>query len=117
MATVQPFSGSERRARDRSAGIQLRRRRKEPAPVAEDRRSTRGDGFDIAAALELHLDQIKNRRGMIALLESWLNEAKQAAERDDNYVSAVEHAIEVVTAAPNLLTAIAVLQRSPDYEA
>ena len=116
MATVQPFSGHERRVRDRSGGIQLRRRQKRAEALAEERRSNRGDGFDIAAALELHLDEIKTRRGMITLLESWLNEAKQAADRDDSYVSAVEHAIEVVTAAPDLLTAIAVLQRSPDYE-
>ena len=115
MATAEPLSGPERRTRDRSAGIQLRRRRKEGVDEAGDRRKSR-NGFDIAAALELHLDQITNRRGMIALLESWLQEARQTdpAERDENYVRAVEYAKEVMTASPDPLTAIAVLQRSSD---
>ena len=115
MPTAQQYSGGERRARDRSDGIQLRRRQKlGVVDKADDRRRARDD-FDIAAALELHLDQITNRRGMIALLESWLQEAKQAdpAMRDQDYVRAVEHAIEVMTAATDPLTAIAVLQRSP----
>jgi hypothetical protein len=51
---------------------------------------------------------------MIALLESWLQEAKSvdAAQRDENYVRAVEHAIQVMTAATDPISAIAVLQRS-----
>ena len=115
MATAESPSGPERRARDRSAGIQLRRRQQQGVDKAEDRRRSR-NGFDIAAALELHLDQVSNRRGMIALLESWLQEAKQSdpAQRDESYVRAVEYAIEVMSAAPDPVTGIAVLQRASD---
>ena len=50
---------------------------------------------------------------MLSLLESWLAEAEnpQAAEHDDAYARAVEHAIGVMKASPDVLTAIAVLQR------
>ena len=113
MATAEPHTGQDRRSRDRSAGIKLRRRQNQLAEKADDRRRGSQKGFDIAAALELHLDQVKTRRGMIALLESWLQEAEHSlTERDENYVRAVEHAIEVMTAAPDPLSAIAVLQRS-----
>ena len=114
MTIAQTYTGQERRARDRAAGIQLRRRAKKPLPdKASDRRKTQ-DGFDIAAALELHLDQVTTRRGMIALLESWLQEAKDSnqAEHDESYMRALMHAREVMTTAPDPLTAIAVLQRS-----
>jgi hypothetical protein len=111
---AEPYSGQERRARDRSAGIQLRRRQKQPVEKTQDRRRGTDDGFDIAGALELHLDEVKTRRGMIALLESWLREADESAERDENYVRAVERAIAAMTAAPDPLTAIAVLQRSAE---
>ena len=113
MATVQPFSGNERRVRDRSAGIQLRRRQKRAEALAEDRRSNRGDGFDIAAALELHLDQCTTRRAMLTLLESWMAEANSVTgeERDEDYVRAIGRAIEVMKSAPDPLAAIAILQR------
>jgi hypothetical protein len=113
---AEPYSGQERRARDRSAGIQLRRRQKQPVEKTRERRRATDDGFDIAGALELHLDEIKTRRGMIALLESWLREAAATApaERDESYVRAVERAIAAMTAAPDPLTAIAVLQRSSE---
>ena len=112
MATAEPYSGQERRRRDRSAGIKLRRRQNALADKAEDRRRSSQNAFDIAAALELHLEQVTNRRGMIALLESWLGEAAASKERDKNYERAVKHAIEVMAAAPDSLSAIAVLQRS-----
>ena len=115
MTTAEPYSGQERRARDRSAGIRLRRRQKQPVEKTRDRRRGSDNGFDIAGALELHLDEVKTRRGMISLLESWLREAEEStAERDANYVRAVERAIAAMTAAPDPLTAIAVLQRSSE---
>jgi hypothetical protein len=116
MTTAESYSGQERRARDRSAGIQLRRRQKQPVAKTEDRRRGGNNGFDIAGALELHLDQITTRRKMIALLESWLHDARQTdpTERDESYVRAVENAIAVTTASPDPLTAIAMLQRSSD---
>jgi hypothetical protein len=116
MTTAEPYSGQERRVHDRSAGIQLRRRQKQPVEKTRDRRRGSDNGFDIAGALELHLDQVKTRRGMIALLESWLREAAESApaERDENYVRAIERAIAAMTAAPDPLTAIAVLQRSAE---
>ena len=103
-------TGQERRARDRSQGIQLRRRHREPVEV--DKRRQRED-FDIAAALEMYLDQVTTRRAMIELLEAWLNETRTGdrPEHDDDYKHAVEHAIEVMKAAPDVLSAIAVLQR------
>ena len=113
MATAEPHTGQERRSRDRSAGIKLRRRQDQLADKAGDRRRRSHDGFDIAAALELHLDLVTTRRGMITLLESWLHEGRQSpTERDESYVRAVERAIEVMSAAPDPVSAIAVLQRS-----
>jgi hypothetical protein len=116
MTTAEPYSGQERRAHDRSAGIRLRRRQKQPVDKTRDRRRGSDNGFDIAGALELHLDQVKTRRGMISLLESWLREAGDSApaERDASYVRAVERAIAAMKAAPDALTAIAVLQRSSE---
>ena len=108
MSDLHP--GQERRARDRSHGIQLRRR--QHAPVEADQRRGRED-FDIAGALEMYLDQITTRRGMIQLLESWVNENKDGngQEHDDGYKQAVERAIEVMQSSPDVLTALAVLQR------
>ena len=113
MTVSATYSGQERRRLDRSAGIQLRRRQKPPVDKADDRRRKSDNGFDIASALELHLDEAPTRRGMITLLETWLQEAKASqAERDENYVKAIADAITVMTAAPDPLTAIARLQRS-----
>ena len=114
MADTATYSGEERRLRDRARGIVLRRRRAEPREGAEERRRVPvQNGFDIASALELHLDQCSTRRAMLALLESWLAEANnpQAAEHDDGYARAVENAIGVMKASPDVVTAIAVLQR------
>jgi hypothetical protein len=113
MAMAHHYPGQERRARDRSAGIQLRRRQNKSVDKPDARKRSSENGFDIASALELHLDQITTRRGMIALLESWLLEARQSEppERDEKYVAAVEHAIQVMTAASDPIAAIAVLQR------
>ena len=114
VAQTATYTGEERRLRDRARGIVLRRRRSEPREGAEERRRAPAhDGFDIASALELHLDQCGTRRAMLALLESWLAEAQnpEAAERDEGYRLAVEHAISVMKASPDVTTAIAVLQR------
>jgi hypothetical protein len=114
MTTAESYKGDDRRARDRSAGILLRRRQNRRAEIAEERRRRANGGYDIAAALELHLDDVTTRRGMIALLQSWLHEAQraEAAERDDGYVRALEHAILVMSKAPDPETGIAVLQRA-----
>lgn len=118
MAQTATYTGDERRQRDRTRGIVLRRRRSEPREGAEERRRTppASNGFDIASALELHLDQCSTRRAMLGLLESWLAEAQNpaAAERDDGYRRAVEHAISVMKGSPDVTTAIAVLQRRPE---
>lgn len=114
MSTAQTDTTQERRARDRSLGILLRRRQNRLAEIAEERRRKTRSGFDIAAALELHLDQVTTRRGMIALLESWLNESTQGEDRDEDYVQAIERAIRVIKTAPDLQTGIAMLQRASD---
>lgn len=105
------YKGPERRAHDRSQGIQLRRRRQEWVGV-ERRRSNLG-GFDIAAVLEMHLDQCRTRRAMLELLGGWLAEARNSSQdsQDPNYIRAVEHSIEVMKSAPDVESAIAVLQR------
>ena len=117
MAETAPFSGEDRRLRDRTRGIVLRRRRNELREGAvERRREAVNDGFDIASALEMHLDEHKSRRAMLTLLESWLKEAQnpEAAERDEGYSRAVEHAIAVMKTSPDVPSAIAVLQRAPE---
>jgi hypothetical protein len=88
-------------------------RRRENRPVAVERRRSTEEGFDIGAALELHLDQCKTRRSMINLLEQWLTEARDRdpATQDADYIGAVEHAIEVMKKAPDIETAIVWLQR------
>ena len=117
MAENASYSGDERRLRDRARGIVLRRRRSEAREGGEERRREAvQNGFDIASALELHLDQCSTRRAMLSLLESWLAEGQgaDAADRDDGYRRAVENAIGVMKASPDVLTAIAVLQRRSD---
>ena len=119
MAELETYSGEERRTRDRSRGIVLRRRQRDRLPegVPERRRAPPvNNGFDIASALELHLDQCTTRRSMLGLLEKWLIESKnpEAAERDEAYCQAVESAIEVMKSAPDVNTAIAILQRAPE---
>src|SRR5688572_28653908 len=115
MTIADTYSGQERRKRDRSVGIQLRRRQKQSVDKASDRRSSSDNGFDIAGALELHLDDVPTRRGMITLLETWLQVANDSlSERDENYVRAVTHAIAVMTAAPDPLVGIARLQRTEE---
>ena len=115
MVDTESFGGDERRSRDRSRGIVLRRRRNElPEGQSERRRAPVQNGFDIASALEMVLDENKSRRAMLNLLESWLAESRNAAERDEGYIEAVEYAIDVMKSAPDVLTAIAVLQRAPE---
>ena len=101
----------ERRSRDRSQGIVLRRRLKRLVDAKQERRRGEQSGFDIAAALELHLDQCTTRRAMLTLLESWLAEANAGAERDEDYIRAIERAMDVMKSAPDPLSAIAILQR------
>lgn len=120
MAELETYGGEERRIRDRSRGIVLRRRQRRdqlPEGTVERRRAPPvNNGFDIASALELHLDQCTTRRSMLGLLEKWLIESKnpQAAERDEAYCEAVQSAIEVMKTSPDVLTAIAILQRAPE---
>jgi hypothetical protein len=105
------YAGPERRVRDRSEGFPLRRRRQEW--VEHERRRTNLGGFDIAAVLEMHLDQCKTRRAMLELLDGWLSEARGGPQetQDSNYIYAVERSIEVMKGAPDVETAIAILQR------
>ena len=118
MAQLETYQGNERRTRDRSRGIVLRRRRSQPVDPAQERRRTpvQQNGFDIAAALELHLDQCSTRRAMLTLLESWLREANEAGdgERDEGYIRAVQNATEVIKNSPDVQTGIAILQRRPE---
>lgn len=106
----ETYTGPERRGRDRSQGIQLRRRQQ--VPVENDRRRDLR-GFDIAGMLEMHLDQCKTRRAMLTLLEGWLTEARGAAPetRDADYITAIERSIDAMKTAPDLETAICMLQR------
>ena len=101
----------ERRTRDRSKGIALRRRLQQQVE-AERRRSRQGTA-EIAAALELHLDQFKTRRAMAGLLEQWLTESRNAelAEQDLEYIKALERSIEIMKAAPDVETGIAMMHR------
>ena len=105
------YSGPERRTRDRSLGLFLRRRQQKA--VEQERRQNSRPEFDIAAALEMHLDQYKTRHAMMRLLDTWLKEARSGdeASQDAAYISAVERAIEVMKAEADVETAIAVLQR------
>ena len=111
MPLTVPYRGPERRIRDRSQGFQLRRRDNQAVDV--ERRRIVDNGFDIASALEMHLDQCTTRRAMIGLLESWLTEANnaEAPARDEGYIGAVTQAIEVMKSAPDVPSGIAVLQR------
>ena len=112
MTSAQTYSGQDRRGHNRSDGPRLRRRQNLLPENAADKRRSRHSGFDIAAALEMYLDQITTRRGMIRLLQSWLHETASETGRDEDYVRAVERAIEVMTSESDPLTAIAMLQRS-----
>ena len=113
MAATETYSGEDRRARDRAEGIILRRRQQEPVPIDRRRSVQNNDAFDIAAALELVLDECPTRRSMLALLDTWLKEANNSApeERDESYIRAVEHATQVMKTSPDVLTGIAILQR------
>ena len=89
-------------------------RRRENRAVEFDRRRGGGsESFDIGAALELHLDQCKTRRSMIKLLEEWLAESRNRDPDTQNpeYAAAVERAIEVMKNAPDIETAVIMLQR------
>jgi hypothetical protein len=98
-------------AGDAAEGTPLRRR--ENRPVEVDRRRSNRSGFDIGAALELHLDQYKTRRSMVNLLQQWLTEARGRDQdgQDAEYIAAVERAIDVMGKAPDLETAIIMLQQ------
>ena len=111
MVETPPFPGPDRRTRDRSKGLLLRRRQKKAVEVE---RRQGGEGTSgIAAALELHLDQCKTRRALVDLLELWLTEARSAEQssQDPDYTSAVERSIEIMKGAPDVETGMAMLQR------
>ena len=103
---------TERRTRDRSQGIILRRRQKQPVDV--DRRGPVVEGTpEIAEALEMCLDDHPTRRALLTLLETWLGETRNAAPeaQDAAYARALERSLEVVRGAPDVETGIAMLQR------
>jgi hypothetical protein len=111
---AEPPSTPERRARDRSQGILLRRRHEQRHTRADRRRSALA-GFDVAAALELQLDRFPTRRAMLVLLESWLYCANPCgrSDREDSYTRSISQAIGVMATAPDPVTATAMLQRRP----
>jgi hypothetical protein len=104
----------ERRARDRSQGILLRRRHEQRHTRAERRCGALAD-FDVAVALELQLDRFPTRKAMLVLLESWLYCANPSgrSEHEDSYARSISQAISVMATAPDPVTAIAMLQRRP----
>ena len=110
MAETEPNGGPDENADVPGDRTPLRRR--ENRPVEFERRR-RPSNFDIGALLEMHLDQCKTRRAMIHLLEVWLTEAtgRDEASQDADYTEAVQRAIEVMRAAPDVETAIVMLQR------
>jgi hypothetical protein len=110
MVMSETNSESEHSSDDPTPALQLRRRRNEPVAV-ERRRS--GGSFDIAAALELYLDNCKTRRAMLELLDQWLAEGRQREQDAENiqYIAAVERAMETMKRAPDVETAIVMLQR------
>lgn len=110
MAETEPNGGSDESTDVPGDHTPLRRR--ENRPVEFERRR-RPSNFDIGALLEMHLDQCKTRRAMIHLLEEWLAEAtsRDEASQDADYTEAVQRAIEVMRAAPDVETGIVMLQR------
>jgi hypothetical protein len=103
----------ERRARDRSQGIALRRRQGQLVYTRHERRRTRHSGFDVAAALEMHLDRFPTREALVVLLDSWLYQAERSGLCDEReaYCTALELALDTMKAAPDPVAAITVLQR------
>jgi hypothetical protein len=111
MAENEPNGGSDESADAPADRTPLRRR--ENRPVEFDRRRDRPRNFDIGALLEMHIDQCKTRRAMIHLLEEWIAEAtnREPASQDPEYTEAVRRAIEVMKGAPDVETAIVMLQQ------
>lgn len=105
---------AERRAWDRSQGIPLRRRHGQLVHTRIERRHSPPAGFDVAAALELHLDQFPTREGLLVLLDAWMYQSQVSGlgEHVEGYAAAIEHAKSVLREAPDAAIAIAVLQRS-----
>lgn len=101
----------ERRIRDRSKGIQLRRRQAQQVDI--DRRRGSEGTAEIAAALEMYLDERKTRHAMLKLLEQWLAEARNSGPdaQDAEYVRAVERSIDIMKQATDVETGLAMLQR------
>lgn len=111
MLHYEPYAGPDRRARDRSLGVLLRRRQQQKVEV--ERRREAGGASEIAAALEMHLDQCRTRGAMLKLLGGWLAETRDAPpqSQDAEYARAVERAIAVMKQAPDAESGIAMLQR------
>lgn len=111
MLETRTYTGPDRRARDRSQGLQLRRRREQP--VENERRRSAEGTAQIAGALEMHLDQCKTRQSMVRLLEGWLAEARGGAPegQDADYERSLERSIAVMKEAPDVETGIAMLHR------
>src|SRR5688572_28227967 len=101
--TVHP----ERRKSDRTEGPTLRRRHGQLVHTRIERRHPYA-GFDIAAALELHLDRFPTREAMLVLLESWFYQAEVSGlgEHVGGYAEAVARAAEIMRAAPDAETGI-----------
>ena len=104
-------SGAEPGPDDASESAPLRRR--ENRHVDVERRRNRSSGIDIGALLEMHLDTCKTRRAMINLMDQWLNEVRNRPPegQDAEYMNAIERAIDVMKGAPDVETAIVMLQQ------
>ena len=111
MLHYEPYSGPERRARDRIEGMLFRRRQQQT--VENDRRRNLQGTAEIALALEMHIEEHKTRHAMVRLLQSWLAEARDSGPdaQDPDYARAVERSIEIIRSAPDIETGIAMLYR------
>ena len=111
MHDTDPNSAPEPREEDASRETPLRRR--ENRPVEVERRRNGPRGFDIGAMLEMHLDQCKTRRAMINMLDQWLSESRSRPpeNQDAAYMEAIQRAIDVMKGAPDVETAIVMLQQ------
>lgn len=108
MALREVHPTTERRSRDRSQGILLRRRHSQLGHMRIERRRPHV-GFDVAGALELHLEDYPTLEAMLVLLEAWRYAAN--GEHAPEYLDAIDHAVAVMRRADEPLHAIAMLQR------
>ena len=66
---------------------------------APERRKRKSGGFNIAAALELNLDRIPTKDGLLDLLHMWLRAAEREGlkTRHSDYLAAIERAFNLMS--------------------